>query len=211
MKKVAFSLVTMVTMSSLGFAGGNVEPVEAAPIVDEVSPFYVGLGLSNVSTHASSKSLDFFNDKPGQDETGDILLMAGYEFNPYIAVEGRYMNSVFGESSIIRDSWGLYMKPQYPVTEAFTLYALLGYGGMSADAKGLRIDAKGPNLGSLDDTGFQWGVGASYDLNAHFSIFFDYVNVANDMDADSTFDIPPYLPYVKVDSDALSVGVTYHF
>jgi len=201
MKKIALSTVAIVLMSSFGFAGGDIEPVEVAVDVEEVvSPFYLGIGLSSVSTRNSRVSLGFFDDKTGEDDTGDILLLAGYEFNQYVAVEGRYMSSVWGEDALIRDSWGVYVKPQYPATEALTLYALLGYGGLNADGKGLW-------LVNVDDTGFQWGLGASYDLNAHFSIFFDYVNIANDMDVDILFGSP----FAKVDSDSLSVGVTYHF
>lgn len=205
MKKVLLPLVAMVTMSSFGFAGGDIEPVEALPVVEgEVSPFYVGLGLSSVSTGDSHLSLGFFDDQLGEEDTGDVLLMAGYEFNQYVAIEGRYMTSVWGENELTRDSWGVYVKPQYPATEAFTIYALLGYGG-------LNVETKGRTFGSLDDTGFQWGVGASYDLNEHFSIFIDYVNIARDMDADIVFDSPFYMPFAKVDSDAISVGVTYNF
>ena len=204
MKNIALITVAIVAMSCFGFAGGDIEPVETAPSVEgKVSPFYVGLGLSNVDTRYSSESLNFFNDKSGQEETGDILLMAGYNFNQYIAVEGRYMTSVFGEDSITRESWGIYVKPKYPATETFTLYALLGYGGLTVDGKGDSIYS--PN--DVDDTSFQWGVGVSYDLNTHFSIFFDYLSIANDMDADILFGVPD----TKVDSDALSVGVTYSF
>lgn len=197
MKNTILVTLATVAISSFGFAGGDIEPVEA-----EVSPFYVGLGLSNVSTRGSSVSLDFFKDKEGQEETGDILLMAGYDFNQYVAVEGRYMDSVFGEDELTRESWGVYVKPKYPATQAFTLYALLGYGGLS-------VDGKGSGLANVDDTSFQWGVGASYDLDAHFSIFFDYVNIANDMDADIL--LLNGLSFSGVDSDALSVGVTYNF
>ena len=110
MKKAVLVTVAIVTMSSFGFAGGDIEPVETVPFVEaEVSPFYVGLGLSNVSARASRVSLNFFQDKVGQEETGDILLMAGYDFNQYLAVEGRYMSSVFGETSLTRDSWGVYV------------------------------------------------------------------------------------------------------
>ncbi|RLA70658.1 MAG: porin family protein [Epsilonproteobacteria bacterium] len=203
MKKVIPILVAMAAISNLGFAGGDIEPVEAVVVVEkEVYPFYVGVGLSFVSTRYSSVSLGFFDDKSGEDDTGDILLMAGYEFNPYIALEGRYMSSFTGEDSLTRDSWGVYVKPQYPVNDKFSVYALLGYGGMTVDGKD-----NGLIPVVVDESGFQWGLGASYDLNVHFSIFIDYVNIANDMDTNilvgSTFE--------KVDSDALSMGVTYHF
>ena len=38
-------------------------------------------------------------------------------------------------------------------------------------------------------------------------MFFDYVDVANDMDSD----IFNGIPFEKVDSDALTMGVTYNF
>ena len=202
MRKVAHLLVAI---SNLGFAGGDIEPVDTALVIEpEVSSFYVGLGLSSVSTGNSHLSLGFFDDQLGEDDTGNVLIMAGYDFNPYVAVEGRYMTSVWGENEFTNDSWGIYVKPQYPVTQAFTLYALLGYGGLNVETTGL-------TLGKLDDTGFQWGVGASYDLNVHFSIFIDYVNIAKNMDADVIFESPYYAAFSKVDSDALSVGITYKF
>ena len=57
-------------MSSFVFAGGDIEPVEAESLVEtDVSPFYVGLGLSAVSTRNSRVSLGFFDDKSGEDDT----------------------------------------------------------------------------------------------------------------------------------------------
>jgi len=169
-----------------------------------VSPFYVGLGIAGVSTRKSS--LDIFNVKDGQDRTGDILLMAGYEFNPYIAVEGRYMTSVFDEDVLTRDSWGIYVKPQYPVTEEFTLYALLGYGGLTVDNKD-NNDPRPIFRNDVDDTGFQWGLGGSYDVTENIAIFVDYVSIATDMDADIFFGSLGE----EVSSDAFTLGATYNF
>ena len=197
MKKIILSTVVI---SSLAFAGGDIVPVVPAVMVDEVSPFYVGLGLSAVSTRNSDVSLSFTSIKEGQDRTGDILVMAGYEFNPYIAVEGRYMTSVYDEDKLTRDSWGIYAKPQYPATEEFTLYALLGYGGLNADGKGL-------SLTDVSDTGFQWGLGASYAVTEDVAIFVDYVSIATDMDSDIFYSSP----FADVDSDAITLGVTYNF
>ena len=66
-------IVSVAVMSSLAFAGGGFKGVEPAVVpvipivVEEVSPFYVGLGLSAVSTRDGS--LDFFSEKSGQDRT----------------------------------------------------------------------------------------------------------------------------------------------
>ena len=46
MKKAVLVTVAIVSMSSFGFADGDVEAVEAVPFVEnEVSSFYVGIGL----------------------------------------------------------------------------------------------------------------------------------------------------------------------
>ena len=205
MKKITLSVVTIVTMSSLTFAGGDITPVVVPVGIDEVRPFYVGIGLSAVSTRDSHTSLNFFSDKSRQDRTGDITIMAGYEFNPYVAVEGRYMTSVFDEDVLTRDSWGIYVKPQYPVNDEFSIYALLGYGGMTVDGKGSSLIPR--NRSNVDDTGFQWGLGVSYEVMEDITIFADYVNIANDMGADIFWGSL----LSDVDSDALTVGVTYNF
>jgi opacity protein-like surface antigen len=201
MKKVLFSVVAMATMSTLSFAGGDIDPVE--PMVDTPvmaashSGLYLGLGLTASSTGIGTVSV--FSENSGQDRLGDITFQAGYEFNPYIAVEGRYSTSLFAEDFIERDSWGVYLKPQYPVNDAMTVYALLGYGGMTLDGiDGVRA--------SLDDNGFQWGLGASYDVSNNVAVFIDYVSIANDMSADS-------FPASSLDisSQAVTLGVTYKF
>lgn len=71
------------------------------------------------------------------------MLQAGYKFNQYVAVEGRYwigleegMEVDLGiNGDLTVDTWGLYVKPMYPVTEAFDIYALLGYASSDASAK----------------------------------------------------------------------------
>ena len=46
MRKITLLTAAIVSTSSFLFAGGDIEPVEAVPLVErDVSPFYVGLGL----------------------------------------------------------------------------------------------------------------------------------------------------------------------
>lgn len=200
MKKTTLSLLTMTLLSSSLMAGAGVspvvEPVTVIPAVSQ-SAFYVGLGISAVSNREAS--LDFFEVTNGQDRTGDITLLAGYEFNPYIAIEGRYMDSIIEEDILDRISWGIYAKPQYPITQSINLYALLGYGGYEADGTSTySID--------VDETGFQWGLGANYELTHRISIFADYLNITNDESATSFISTP-----ANVSADALTLGVTYTF
>ena len=203
MKKIVLSVWTAAAMSSLGFAGGDFQEVEPAiaPVIEvEVEEaeknFYVGLGFQALST--GTGSADFFDNHAERDRTGNLLVLAGYEFNPYIALEGRYAVYIFDEDSINSDTWGIYAKPQYPVNEDIKVYALLGFGGMTVDGiDGADID--------VDDSGFQWGLGASYGVTEDIAVFLDYTSIANDMGG-------TWLgTATDVSSDAMTAGLTYNF
>ncbi len=202
MKRIVLSVLAVAAMSSLGFAGGDMKDVEPAtePVVEITEAeknFYVGLGLSALSTREGS--LDFFSVENGQDRTGNISFLAGYEFNTYVAVEGRYSTYIAEEDVLNNDTWGIYVKPQYPVNEDFKLYALLGFGGMTVDGvNGADID--------VDDTGFQWGLGGSYGVIEDIAVFVDYTSIARDMSTDAWLGT-----VADVDADAITVGVTYNF
>ena len=199
MKKIALSLVAIVGMSSLGFAGGDIVPA-AAPMVEEVdnSSFYIGVGLAAVSSRDAAVSLDFTSEKAGQDRLGDFSLLAGYNFNEYIAVEGRYTTTFTDEDLVEMDAWSLFVKPQYPVSEDFSIYALLGFGGVTMDG----INGSGVDV---DDNGFQWGVGVEYEAMENFSIFADYTSLANDMEG------LYWNGALEVDADAFTIGMKYKF
>jgi len=85
MKKIHFSLVSILLASTFVVAGGNVAPVvvEEPVIVEEVdsSAFYLGLGYGNYQEdfdHALANSTDLDLDT--------ILFQAGYQYNKYIAL-----------------------------------------------------------------------------------------------------------------------------
>lgn len=203
MKKIILSAVTMVAVSTSIFAGGDIAPVE--PVVDSPvmasesqNGFYVGLGLSAAAV--TNDSLNLFSDETGQERMIDVTLQAGYTFNTYVSLEARYSKSVAKMDTIEREVWGVYVKPQYPVSDAVNVYALLGYGGMNLNPEDtLPVD--------LSDEGFQWGLGASYDITDNIAVFVDYVNVANGLSADAY----PYAGSTKIDSASVTVGLTYKF
>jgi len=194
MKKLALSLVSIAAMGTFAVAEGNTVPMEESVN----SSFYVGLALSAVSTRDADVSMDIFNVKAGQDRLGNITLQAGYNFNEYVAVEGRYTTTFSDEDLVEMDGWSLFVKPQYPVTEEFNIYALLGFGGVTMDP----VNGSSVNV---DDSGFQWGLGANYNFTENISVFFDYVSYASDMDG--TY----WNGALKADADAFNLGVTYTF
>ena len=184
MKKATLSIIAAAAMSTFAFAGGDltpVEPVVETPVIVEEEPstgaFYVGAGYS------------YMNLEAGADHDGDeVLLLAGYNFNPYIGVEARYA----GFTDCLENA-AIYVKPQYPITDAAKVYALLGYGEASYD-NGV-IDAS--------EDGFQWGLGASYAMTENIGVFADYTNLYDDTGFNGGTQ--------DVTVDAVNVGVTYTF
>ena len=86
MKKFTISVAAVMAMSTFAIAGGDIAPVEvvAAPVViEDDSSFYVGVGYSYVSA-----------DIDGTEEGNAYSLIAGYNYNQYIAIEGRYISTV---------------------------------------------------------------------------------------------------------------------
>ena len=205
MKKITLSLGALVAISSLGFAGGDIAPVEPevmAPVVMQAdnSGVYVGLGMSAVSARDSAFDLDFTSSEVGQDRLANATFLVGYNINEYFAVEGRYTTTFTDEDLVEMDGFSFFVKPQYPLSEDFSVYALLGYGSVEMDGVG---PAKGRV--DVDDSGFQWGLGASYAIGDNYTIFIDYTSLASEMDA------VYYNGAGEVDADAVTLGVTYKF
>ena len=212
MKKFNLSLVAILATSTFALAGGDIAPVEPVvetPYVEEsTGAFYIGgaYGWQNLTIDGSALGTNYVDDN-----FGSIMIDAGYKFNPYIAVEGRYwfgLSSSQGlgwttdlPSDITIDAWGLYVKPMYPVSDAFNIYALLGYG--STDATYDRALGGTYTSESLD--GFSWGLGADYAFTDNVSVFVDYVSLIND---EST-SIGLFPADVSVES--VNIGVNYTF
>ena len=140
-----------------------------------------------------------------------LMLQAGYEYNPYLAVEFRYWLSVAdGDYSLTSgyippvgsynkfDAWGFYLKPMYPVTNEFSIYGLLGFSGV-------RIDGEtGWDL--LNESSFSWGVGASFDFTPNIEAFIDYVQLHDD-----TFNSYYYYTPQSTRVNSINFGLSYKF
>ena len=209
-KTIKISLTSMLLCSSLAMAGGDV-----APVVDVVEPvavvgnsgFYLGLGVSAMSLNNDYSKEEFSS-------TG-VTLQAGYQFNEYIAVEGRYTKNVgdldYDHGTTANPNYGdypgdfsniaIYLKPMYSFDD-FSVYALLGYGEVTL------TDLPHPSTpGSVDraEDGFQWGLGGSYAFTENISVFVDYVKMYDD----KGFDYRGKKD--DIDSDLWTLGVTYKF
>jgi len=221
MKKITLSAALIAAMSTFAIAGGDIAPVEPVVeeiIVEETGAFYLGLAYSagNLDSTTDSRitdpltgaTLDFSSSS--DEDYSAVMLQAGYKFNQYVAIEGRYWIGLsetistdirFGDADLTVDTWGIYVKPMYPVTEAFNIYALLGYASsdVSVEQAGFTFD---PNY---DLDGFSWGIGADYAFGENWAVFVDYVNMYDDENS---------LSAISTVDDTISTwnfGVTYTF
>jgi opacity protein-like surface antigen len=221
MKKLNLSLVTVLAMSTFAIAGGDIAPVEPVvetPMVMETPStggLYLGVAYSALKSDANFLNVNHSgNNFPTinfDDDYSAMTFQAGYKFNPYLAVEGRYSVGLTNNSFTITgntfdsdaSSWGVYIKPIYPVTDAFDIYGLLGYGSLSVNEV---------QIGSLnrdfDVDGLSWGVGAAYSFTDSIAVFIDYVDFQDDtidfsgVNTSGTFDHA---------FDSINLGVTYQF
>ena len=228
MKNITFSLVSILVLSGISFAGGNISPVVSIeepileptleiPVVARSSAFYIGLGYSYLSSNRTAVLNNPIDIRDGQvvkdtdSNANNILLQAGYQFNPYFAVEGRYTFSVGDHTLTHNDNNGLeedmdidisniaiYLKPIYPIGD-ISIYGLLGYGQVDRTHN---VDNH-----SWDGSGFQWGAGLQYVVNDNFSIFADYT-LWYDEDGEPHERLPRLL---DTDFSVISAGVSYSF
>ena len=199
MKKFNLSLAALVAMSTFAIAGGDIAPIDPvideptveAPVVPSMGAFYLGLAYSHMNVNAQEIGGPAEIDISGNAYT----LLAGYNINPYFAIEGRY-NATVGDLNVDNgttdtdvdadlSNMGLYIKPMYPITN-FNLYALLGYGEVELEDE--------------TENGFQWGLGASYSVNENIAVFTDYTRLYDDSDDGA-----------DVVVDAFTVGLNYKF
>ena len=214
---ITLSAAVFLTMSTVVIAGGTTVPVEAPVVeVEEVAVNDAGLYLGVAYAYIENETT-ITNGVNGKVEFQGFSLQAGYKFNPYIAVEARYWDAgdeklnmshpaghPDGDDHTVDtqfDAWGIYVKPMYPVTEAFDLYALLGWGHQNT------INHTYEPSGSS----FSWGLGAGYSFMNNVSVFVDYVSIYDDTAVEDSID--PYHNLVDVDvkSSSTNVGVSYKF
>ena len=219
MKNIVLSAVAVLAMSSFAVAGGDIAPVEEPMVVVEpvvsTGGFYLGLayGFMNAEiTDSYDGDRLSVTDTILDEDFSSIMIQAGYDFNQYVGIEGRYWFGLDTDTTLGRgnfasdvtiDAWGVYVKPQYPITDAFNIYALLGYA-----AADLSVDQPGFELTSDSVDGFSWGIGAEYTFSDSIGLFVDYVSI---YDADEDFITNNYDVNNEQTISAINVGVNYKF
>ena len=193
-------------------------PASYHPVPQSVSYPYIGIayGMTKVEDDYIYEDHYGYYNEHSEIDFDALMLQAGYQYNPYIAVEFRYWFSMSdGDYSLSSgwipdagsysdfDAWGLYLKPMYPVTNEFSIYGLLGFSGVVVDGE------FGWDL--LNENSFSWGIGASFDFTPNIGVFVDYVSLYDD-----TFDNYGYYSYDYYSPGDTSVntinfGLSYKF
>ena len=216
-KSVLISLLTIVTLTTNAYSGGKgvvpaVVPVVPIEMIDP-SPWYLGAGL----VWAQLSGCDLQPDCTYEDVTYGAMLRGGYDYNQYIGIEARYINTFldegpFGGTPLAHI--GVYLKPQYPVAERVNVYALLGYGYTENLGNGARLDYFD------SDSGFSAGLGLEYDLSDREGDREENGNYDREFDgyADQGRGWSLFLDYQRLliksdipDLDAISIGLRYDF
>lgn len=200
MKKIVLS--TAVLLSSLLYGGGSYvpapEPVPTPNVSSAPSQFYAGLGLAAVSTYG--KKLKWFDGQAGQDRSGAIVGILGYQFMPNIAVEGRLSYGAISTDFSKSLTASVFLKPSYNVTNEIAIYGLVGFGWV-------KIDGKNGYGDIVKKVSPQIGLGASYKMQENIDVFADYTWLLHDKTAKTAMPDGS----AKVSHEALTVGVNYHF
>ena len=186
-------IVAALAASTLAIAGPAVEVLVEAPV--DNSSFYVGLGYGFGTTEVSATDgYEYIGDSI---DTDNIALQAGYNINQFVAVEGRVNLGLDNEDNYDAgvDSVALFVKPQYPVTADFAVYALLGYAWNT-----LYSDV----TNDVDADGFAYGIGAKYEVVENVEVFADYTSLYSDTETFGNVD-------VDEDIYNVTVGVSYKF
>jgi hypothetical protein len=142
---------------------------------------YLGLGYASTNVDLTIEGLNDKEQKLLDSSTDSIILQAGYDFNEYFGIEGRYYinNSSLAYEYYLgntplsgtyeAESLTIYAKPQYNFG-AITIYGLLGMSANNYTVNNL--------LGGLDnEVLFSWGGGAKFNVTQSLGLFADYTDL----------------------------------
>ncbi|MDV6249959.1 outer membrane beta-barrel protein [Vibrio sp. EA2] len=177
-RSVGISSLLLLGMPTIATANTN---------VDNFNDIYFGIGASFLTMDISGSLYDSNSTLIGSgsdDISGASMLgaFAGYQFNPWISVEGRgYFGltdeDYFGTSVEMSRFFAVYGKPTLPLHEYFSLYGLFGYGLATAEVGG-ESDTEGD---------FTYGVGAEIGKGTNVKLQVEWV-VIHDEDYSARLD-----------------------
>ena len=232
MKNMKLSLIALVAMGSIGYAGGDFLPVTSyetedmsmaetvtqevveaprvvveAPVVAgtvSANGFYAGMGITatQYNTNCNAACIN-----GGTDKSEGVMVRAGYDFNQYVGIEARGLRTDFNLNGGQVKHAGIFVKPMLSVTDETNIYGLVGVAKTTTSGGLQRTDAETLALGA----------GVEVDLTADTPKEGRY-NRTFDGQGDQEKGIGVFIDYERMvvksaapDLDAVSAGVTYDF
>jgi len=181
-------------------------PLPPPLVLKEIVPLglYVGLGLTAAIYNPDCACPSPMGDS---DITGGMAAKVGYDFNEYVGVEGRGIQTNWKSDGGKVKHAGLFVKPMYPVSEEVNLYGLAGYAKTTTHGSKRVVNAQT----------FAWGAGLEYDLGSDNPKEGKYGR-AFDGYGDQEAGWGLFADYERLvqqsgspDLDTLTIGVTYDF
>jgi len=210
--KLTQSLVAIAALSTLSFAGGDINPVTVfeqepisvpvevpapapavkAPAVVKAPPvaaaplgLYLAGGLTALAARETHEDwANIFSKEDNQDRQLGFTARLGYDFMDYLGAELRGTYGFAKDSGTKFNQIGAYLKPNYDITDDLNLYGLLGA-------------SKTNTAGLATNTGFSYGAGLDYGITDKVSVFTDIVNYMKKSDVPNAW--------------GLTVGAGYQF
>ena len=168
------------------------------------SGLYLGLGYAATNIDIGQIYSDPNKQKLVDASTDSVILLAGYDFNKYIGVEGRYylnassaaFDYYLGDTPLQgtykAESFTLYAKPQYNLG-VITLYGLIGVAFNDYTLSSVLTG------GNNNEAIFSWGGGAKFNVTQSLGLFVDYTDLGESTNFTST------------NLSSWNLGVSYRF
>lgn len=141
---------------------------------------YLGLGYASTNIDLTIDTLSDDINKKLDKSTDSLILLAGYDFNNYFAVESRYyynISAIAFQYELAKlpieykaESLTFYAKPQYNLG-VITVYGLVGVAFNDYTVNNIL------GGGNSDDALFTWGAGAKFNVTQSLGLFVDYTDL----------------------------------
>lgn len=144
-------------------------------------------------------------DAEGKLKAHTLNIVAGYDFNEYLAVEGRFgvptsKETHNGVDAKPKTSYALFGKGTLPLTDMFSVYAVAGYGKSP-----FQFEAKGQKL-KADKASLQYAAGVEVNFTPQIAMTAEY-----GMYGYGKKSLPLNLGEVKYDTTGFNLGIKYKF
>jgi len=191
MKKIIKIASAIALSGTFLYGGGYI----AKPTMGKDSKVYLGIGFGAASVNS------YIYDK---ETVADMVFKVGYDVSNYLGIEFRASAGV-NEGDFLGHgySYGIYLKPQYPIGEKINIFALIGYAKTEITLDEKVAIERGVSSHTTQD-GFSYGAGIDYRINKKWSVSVDATRL---IDESTVLFGNKYATKV----DTVTFGATYHF